>query len=134
MVREQKETKFVWAVAIVVMFIIVALRCFDSKLMTEPDATFLYNRCLQMWDCVKNGYFPFLYYNDVGGIGYASPIFYGQLTLVPFIPLLGSISSFIKGYFLVCVVLNFLVLGSLPSVSPIMLLYQLAFILLEFPL
>ena len=107
MVRKQNETNFVWFVAIAAMFVIVALRCFDSKLMTEPDATFLYNRAFQMWDCLRHGFWPFLYYNDVGGIGYASPIFYGQLTLLPFIPLLGSISSFIRGYFLVCVVLNF---------------------------
>lgn len=105
--RDQKESKFVWSVAIISMFVIVALRCFDSAMATEPDSTFLYNRAYQLLDCLKNGYWPFLYYNDVGGIGYGSPIFYGQLTLLPFLPFLGSISSFLKVYFLVCVVVNF---------------------------
>lgn len=107
LVREQKETKFVFVIATLAIFITVALRCFDPLMVTEPDATFLYNRAYQMLDCIKNGYWPFLYYNDVGGIGYGSPIFYGQLTLLPFLPFLGSISSFINAYCLVRVVVNF---------------------------
>lgn len=107
MVRKQNESNFVWFIAIFAMFVIVALRCFDTSRIYEPDSTFLYNRACQMLDCLKNGYWPFIYYNDVGGIGYGSPIFYGQLTLLPFLPLVGSMTSFMNAYFLVCVLLNF---------------------------
>lgn len=105
--REQKESNSVWFVAILAMFVIVALRCFDNNITLQTDTTFLYNRCFQMVDCLRHGYFPFIYYNDVGGIGYASPIFYGQFTLVPFVLFLGDIAVFIKMYYLCCVALNF---------------------------
>lgn len=105
--REQKENNLVWFIAILAMFVIVALRCFEGGSVYDSDATFLYNRCWQMWDCVKHGYYPFLYYNDIGGIGYGSPIFYGQLTLILFIPFLGSFSGFMNAYFAVSVVVNF---------------------------
>lgn len=105
--REQKESNSVWFIAILAMFVIVALRCFDDNITLQTDATFLYNRCFQMVDCLRHGYFPFIYYNDVGGIGYASPIFYGQFTLVPFVLFLNDIAVFIKVYYLCCIVLNF---------------------------
>lgn len=105
--KPQKETKGAWTIAVIAMFVVVALRCFEGANVSDSDATFLYNRCWQMLDCIKHGYFPFLYYNDVGGIGYGSPIFYGQLTLLPFIPFLGSFSGFINAYFAVRVVVNF---------------------------
>lgn len=105
--RKQRESNFVWFIAIFTMLTIIALRCFNSTVDWDIDGMFLYNRCYQLWDCLKHGFYPFIYYNDVGGIGYASPIFYGQLTLVPFIPFLGSVSGFINMYFTVRVILTF---------------------------
>lgn len=107
MVRKQNENNLVWFFAILSMLVLFGLRCFNDQIAMEPDATFLYNRCFQMWDCIKHGEWPFLYYNDLGGIGYGSPIFYGQLTLVPFIPFLANISVFLKVYFLCSLLLNF---------------------------
>lgn len=105
--RAQKESKSVWFIAVAALLVIFSLRCFDSNILLEPDATYIYNRALQIKDCLFHGYYPFLYYNDVGGVGYASPIFYGQLTLFPFLLFTGSISTFIKVYTLVCLLLNF---------------------------
>lgn len=105
--RTQRESKAVWWLAGVSIFVLFFIVCCRDGIATEPDFVFLYNRCFQMWDCFRNGYYPFLYYNDIGGIGYGSPIFYGQLTLVPFIPFLASISTFVKIYYLCCLLLNF---------------------------
>lgn len=105
--KAQRESNLVWFIAILSLLLVVALFCFGSDPTADSDATFLYNRCYQLWDTICHGYFPFLYYNDIGGIGYASPVFYGQLTLLPFIPFLGGIQSFINAYHLVRVLLNF---------------------------
>lgn len=106
--RSQNESKAVWLVAVVLLSVIFILRCFDmERVVLEPDMTFLYNRCWQMRDCLRHGFYPFLYYNDVGGVGYGSPIFYGQLSLVPFFPFLANILSFAKAYSLCCLLLNF---------------------------
>lgn len=105
--RVQRESHLVWAIAISALLVIFSLRCFDSNVVLEADATFLYNRCWQMLDCLRHGYYPFIYYNDIGGIGYGSPIFYGQATLFPFMLFLADILVFIKAYFLVCLLVNF---------------------------
>lgn len=104
--RVQKESKFVWAIAVVAMCV-AFLPVLDSTLADMGGNIFLYNRLYQMVDCFKHGMFPFIYYEDVGGIGYGSPIFYGQLTLLFFIPFIGSIQSFVKAYYLVSLLLNF---------------------------
>lgn len=105
--RVQQERKAVWAFAIVTLTLLFAVRSFDQALTSLADSMFLYNRCYQMCDCIKHGVYPFLYHNDAQGLGYASPIFYGQLTLVPFIPFLYSFSVFMKVYMLCALLLNF---------------------------
>lgn len=105
--RVQKEHKAVWVIAILSLVLIYCLRCFDSNLIWYDDVQFLYNRCYQIADCFRRGLYPFLYYNDAGGIGYGSPIFYGQLTLFPFVPFADSAELFIRVYYLCCLLLNF---------------------------
>lgn len=105
--RVQDEKRSVTVIAIIALCAIFCLRCFNESLDYAVDASFLYNRLYQMVDCLKHGFWPFLYYNDAGGIGYGSPIFYGQLTLVPFIPFVSSLSLFIRAYYLACLLLNF---------------------------
>lgn len=105
--RLQKESKLVWVLAAVGLLVVFSLCCFNENLARVGDNIFLYNRCLQARDCLKNGLYPFLYYEDVGGIGYGSPIFYGQLTLFPFMLFLDDISVFLKVYYLCCLLLNF---------------------------
>lgn len=105
--REQHENKFVWAIAGVGLFIIFSLSCFNDGLTGAGDYVFLINRLQQIRDCFENGLYPFLYYEDAGGIGYGSPIFYGQLTLFPFLPLADDSSAFLRAYLLCCLVLNF---------------------------
>lgn len=105
--REQRESRVVWVLASIAMVVIFSLLCFNDKLAQVGDSVFLYNRCYQIRDCLLNGHYPFLYYEDLGGIGYGSPIFYGQLNLFPFIPFLDDISIFLKMYFLSCLLLNF---------------------------
>lgn len=106
-VREQKENKTTCVIAGCIIFILFMLYTFDTKAVIQPDGTFLYNRLFQVYDCFRHGEWPFLFYNDLDGIGYGSSIFYGWVTLIPFIPFVGNISAFLKVYFLCCVLLNF---------------------------
>lgn len=105
--RLQRESKLIWCLAGGGLFALFCLVCFNTNLPYVGDSVFLYNRCYQGYDCLRHGLYPFLYYEDCGGIGYGSPIFYGQLTLFPFIPLLGNISVFLKVYYLCVLLLNF---------------------------
>lgn len=104
---QQKESGLTWAFAVISLFLIFSLCCFNDDLANVGDSVFLYNRCLQARECFRNGVYPFLYYEDIGGIGYGSPIFYGQLTLFPFMLFVDNISVFVKVYFLSCLLLNF---------------------------
>lgn len=105
--RVQRESRAAWVLAGVALFVIFSLLCFNDDLAKVGDSIFLYNRCYQIRDCLLNGHYPFLYYEDLGGIGYGSPIFYGQLSLFPFVFFLDDISVFLKVYFLSCLLLNF---------------------------
>lgn len=105
--RKQNESRLTWAIAFIGLFLIFSLTCFNDGLSGTGDYVFLCNRLTQIRDCFRNGYYPFLYYEDVGGIGYGSPIFYGQLTLFPFIPLADNSSAFLRVYMLCCLLLNF---------------------------
>lgn len=105
--RRQNESNVVWCIAAIGLFVVFSLCCFNEGLVYVGDNIFLHNRLVQIRDCLSNGLWPFLYYEDVGGIGYGSPIFYGQLTLFPFLPLAGQISSFLRVYYLCCLLLNF---------------------------
>lgn len=105
--KPQKETNGAVAIAVVALFVIYAIWTFGYNMESDTDALFLYNRCYQMFDCFRHGLWPFLYYNDVGGIGYGSPIFYGQLTLLPFGVFLFDKLLFIKMYVLAVLLLNF---------------------------
>lgn len=79
-----------------------------SDELVNSDASFLWNRMCQVVDCFKDGIYPFLYYNDFEKVGYGSSIFYGQLTLLPFIPLaLQGESQFISSYFMSACFLNY---------------------------
>lgn len=106
-VRRQNESWAVWYLAVIGVFVILLLKCSGLDITYDADAHFLYNRCYQMWDCIRHGYWPFLYYNDLGGIGYGSPIFYGQLTLLPFVPFLFDKTVFMYAYFIVSGLVNF---------------------------
>ena len=55
----------------------------------EPNGDFLFqmNRLEQMWNSIRHGHYPDFYYNDFYGLGYGSAFFYGQLTLLPFLPI-----------------------------------------------
>lgn len=105
--RVQKENKVVTCIAIFGLFVVYMLLCFDDDLSKVGDQMFLYNRAVQIKDCLVNGVWPFLYYEDAGGIGYGTPIFYGHLTLFPFIFFLDDIAVFVKLYYLACLLLNF---------------------------
>lgn len=104
---EQKDSKAIRIITALGLFAVFCLLCFNDNLSKVGDSIFLYNRCLQMRECLRHGYYPFFYYEDLGGIGYGTPIFYGQLTLFPFIPFVDDISSFLHVYFLACLLLNF---------------------------
>lgn len=79
-----------------------------SNNFNNTDAYFLWNRMNNILDCFKDGIYPFLYYNDFEKVGYGSSIFYGQLTLFPFIPIaLKGASQFITSYFMVTCFLNY---------------------------
>lgn len=104
---KQKENKLTWCLAAVAIFVVYSSVLFNETWSEMSDVIFLHNRCYQLFDCLRHGLWPFIYYEDLGGIGYGSPIFYGQLTLLPFIPFLGSISSFLKVYSLCSILLNF---------------------------
>lgn len=103
----QKESRLVTFFAICGLFIVFSLLAFNDELTGVGDIIFLYNRAYQIRDCFQHGLYPFLYYEDLGGIGYGTPIFYGQLTLFPFIFFVDDIAIFTKLYFLVCLLLNF---------------------------
>lgn len=103
----QKENKIVTCIAIFGLLIVYMLLCFDDNLSKVGDQMFLYNRAVQIKDCIVNGVWPFLYYEDIGGIGYGTPIFYGHLTLFPFIFFIDDIAVFVKLYYLACLLLNF---------------------------
>lgn len=105
--RVQKERKSVWLLGVVALLSIYMFTLLDDSAIWLDDVQFLYNRLYQIADCFRHGYYPFLYYNDIGGIGYGSPIFYGQLTLFPFLPFAQNIELFIKVYLLVCLLLSF---------------------------
>ena len=105
--KPQKETKGAVVIAVVALFVIYAIWVFGYDFWSNTDGLFLYNRCYQMFDCFRHGFWPFLYYNDVGGIGYGSPIFYGQLTLLPFGVFLFDKLLFIKVYKLASLILSF---------------------------
>lgn len=105
--RKQYESKALWWIAGIGLFLIFCLSCFNDGLAGAGDYVFLTNRLQQIRDCFANGLYPFLYYEDAGGIGYGSPIFYGQLTLFPFIPLADNPSAFLRCYLFCCLMLNF---------------------------
>lgn len=78
------------------------------NLSSDSDAYFLLNRMNNIIDCFKDGIYPFLYYNDFEKVGYGSSIFYGQLTLFPFIPIaLQGGKQFILAYFMTSCFLNY---------------------------
>lgn len=52
----------------------------------ESDYVFQYNRLHQLINCLKDGNYPDLYYSDLYNVGYGSSFFYGQLTLLIFVP------------------------------------------------
>lgn len=103
----QKESRVVTFIAVFGLFVVFSLLAFNDDLVKVGDIVFLYNRAFQIRDCLQHGVYPFLYYEDLGGIGYGTPIFYGQLTLFPFIFFVDDIAVFTKLYFLACLVLNF---------------------------
>lgn len=105
--RKQNESRVVWAIAGVGLLVVFSLCCFNENIVYVGDNLFLYNRLVQIRDCLAHGRWPFLYYEDVGGIGYGSPIFYGQLTLFPFLFVVDRISVFLRLYYLCCLLLNF---------------------------
>lgn len=105
--KSQNETKGSITIAIVALFIIYTVWIFGYNIDSNNDATFLYNRCYQMFGCLRHGFWPFIYYNDLDGIGYGTPIFYGQLTLLPFGLLLFDKLVFVRVYVLCALLLNF---------------------------
>lgn len=105
--RRQNESSVVFALSAICIVGLFSLLCFNEGLTFVGDNIFLHNRLVQIRDCFRHGLYPFLYYEDAGGIGYGTPIFYGQLTLFPFIPFADDISVFMRLYFLCCLLLNF---------------------------
>lgn len=94
-----------------VIYFIVALTITGLETLNKYgcyDTDFLLNRAHNMLECIIDGNYPFFYYNDFGGAGYGSSIFYGQLTLVPFLPFLfvGD-KVFLYAYLLVALLLQY---------------------------
>ena len=75
-----------WDITFLMLSVIMLLlmMCIRSGRFVSSDTYFHYNRLLQMLDCFKDGKYPWFYYNDFQGVGYSTPFFYGQLTLLPF--------------------------------------------------
>ena len=91
---------------IVILFIIFTQWALASNL--NVDSMFLYNRAYNMLSCIKEYIYPYFYYKDFHGVGYGSSFFYGQLTLIPFLPFVYNINVFIKVYYLVDIILNYI--------------------------
>lgn len=64
--RRQDESDNVTALAIVLLLVIFMLRCGDAGIVHDDDGLFLYNRCYQVIDCLRNGEYPFIFYQDGG--------------------------------------------------------------------
>ena len=90
--------------------IYICLVCNISEpFVNNSDSAFLWNRLNQIYNCFMDGKYPFLYYNDFLGVGYGSSIFYGQLTLFPFLPFVNAgMKPFLMCYIMVYVILNYL--------------------------
>ena len=94
--------------SLVLLFIYITV-CFTPNIENYTDNIFLYNRAVQILDCLEAKTYPYYYFDDFGGLGYGSSFFYGQLTLFPFIPFVKyGISVFLKVYLLATLLVNFL--------------------------
>lgn len=104
-----KKRDYLFSVLAFMLMIYICLICtigrpFDGN----GDTLFLWNRAKQVYNCLLDGKYPFFYYNDFTGVGHGSSFFYGQLTLLPFIPLVAvGIKEFMMSYILTFVVLSY---------------------------
>ena len=95
-------------VQIVIIYSLFTLYCLNADLLGFSDNYFLYNRFKQICDCIKDGIYPYFYYNDFGGVGYGSSFFYGQLTLFPFVILSNfKAETFLCVYYLTSLLLTY---------------------------
>lgn len=92
---------------IFITMILMSVICLNDY-ENNPDVRFLYNRVVQMVACFRDGKLPFFYYGDFGGVGYGTSFFYGQLTLLPFLCLVGQgIRVWAKAFLIVSLWLNY---------------------------
>lgn len=102
-----KSSKFYIGLSMFIVLMCSLTLVTHKTYQANSDAIFLWNRIDNLLDCLKDGNYPFLYYNDFLGVGYGSSIFYGQLTLVPFIPFaLCGRTEFTMMFFIVTCTLN----------------------------
>lgn len=101
-----------WCTIYFLLGLIFIVNCLNVDFTVNPDLRFLYNRALQMYNCISEGNIPYFYYNDFGGVGYGSAFFYGHLTLYPFLPFVKlGLDKFLLIYSSVTILLTYL--GSL---------------------
>ena len=93
-------------IGLITIFILFTQWSLGSKI--NSDSVFLYNRACYLLQCLKDGIYPYIYYNAFDNLGYGSSFFYGQLTLLPFLPFTYSLNVFIKVYYLVTLILNYI--------------------------
>lgn len=104
-----KSNRFYLCLGIFSIILYCVVLTAHESFVNNSDAMFLWNRITQLVTCLKDGNYPFFYYNDFAGVGYGSSIFYGQLTLLPFIPFaLCGREEFTMMYFLVTCTINYL--------------------------
>ena len=76
-------------ICFVILLIYIPYVYISCNLENVNDTVFFYNRVKNLSQCIRDGIFPYFYYNDMKGTGYGTSFFYGQLTLLPFIPFEG---------------------------------------------
>ena len=76
------------SIYLVVFILCIILVSFIGKKQYNWDIYFIYNRVVQMSNCIKDKNIPYFYYNDFNNMGYGSSFFYGHLFLYLFIPII----------------------------------------------
>lgn len=106
----QKKQNILYAagLAITALVYLTAVIIYHDYIMNNSDVGYLVNRGQQILNCLKDKNLPWFYYNDFFGLGYGSSFFYGQLTLLPFVPLLLiSEEMYVYAYIAAAAALNF---------------------------